>query len=207
MKYIIIIILALFSGWMISDMFLGDPSVDQAETKWLKRQREDYILKFQQLNRDKFYLIQTIDSLMQVPAKIEKQVIYLQAEVDSIIAKDSLNSIKEYRSGLKLLGIRPEIAPTLTLREIGLGALTFRETYGLRLRIIASNEIISNQDILIGKQENLIDIKDNVIKTDSSIILSLELLVEEVKPTWLQSRTMILIYIILAFAGGLAVAL
>ncbi len=173
MKYLIIIILALFSGWMLNNMLRDDPAVAQAEIDRLKEYKKAYILEAQKLNLERFYLYQKLDSLENIPREIEKQVIYLQAGVDSIIAKDSLNSIKEDRSGLKLLDIRPESTPRLTLREVAHGSLIFRETYGLRLRIIASNEIISNQDILIGKQENLIDIKNNVIKTDSSIILIL----------------------------------
>ncbi len=165
-------------------MFQESPSVKQAEIDKLKEQKEDYIKEAQEFNLERFYLVQTIDSLMQIPPEIEKQVIYLQEGVDSIIAKDSLNSIKEYRSGLKLLDIRPEIAPTLTLREIGLGALTFRETYGLRLKVTSLHDIIGTQDDLIGKQEGLIEINDNIISTDSLIIEAQDLRIDDLGSWW-----------------------
>ncbi len=184
MKYIIIIILALFSGWMISDMFRDDSSISQAERDQLKRQKENYIRGAQKLNLERFYLYQKLDSLENIPREIEKQVIYLQAGVDSIIAKDSLNSIREYRSGLKLLGIRPESTPTPTLREIGLGAHIFRETWGFRLNVPVLKETIFELKNLDIKNNEIIATKDSVISTDNQIIEAQDLRIDELDSFW-----------------------
>ena len=178
-----IIAVAVILGAIALAFFLGRGcSTDDITDTVIKELKARVVVekaKAQSLNRDIFFLVQKIDSLMELPPEIEKQIVYLQAEVDSAIAQDSLNAIPEYRKGLNLLDIRTESTPKLTLYEIGSGARVFRETYGLRLKVNSYLNIIDSQDALIGKQENLLEIKDNVLMLDSLTIEAQDLLIHQ----------------------------
>ena len=183
-----IIAVAVILGAIALAFFLGRGcSTDDITDTVIKELKARVVVekaKAQKLNKDIFFLVQKIDSLMELPPEIEKQIVYLQAEVDSSIAQDSLNAIPEYRKGLNLLDIRTESVTSLTLREIGSGARVFRETYGLRLKTNSYLNIIDSQDALIGKQENLLEIKDNVLMLDSLTIEAQDLLIKEKSSFW-----------------------
>jgi len=148
-----------------------------------------------------------LDSLKDIEPEIERQIVYLQADIDSAIAIDSSNAVQEYRKGLLKLSIQPESTFTLTFREIGYGGLLFAELYGMRLKVGNLHEILSEQDGLIGKQEKLLEVKDNIAVLDSLTIYGLEQTIEIVKPKWYQSPIAIVIWALVAFGLGLAVAL
>ena len=209
MKNIITFLIAI--AILVVVFFIGKgcstDDITQSAINELKAQIPPLLVQVDKLEKDKIVLAEIIDSLKKLPPQIDTKIVYLQAGVDSAIASDSLNAIVEYRKGLELLEIRTETTPKLTLREVGWGGLLFRELWGMRLKIPNLNETILIQGQLIAKQDTIISIKDDIIGFNSLTIASLELLVKEVEPSWLQSPTMILIYIALAFAGGLAVVL
>jgi hypothetical protein len=100
---ITILVIVFFIGKGCSTDDITQTVVDE-----LKEQTEIEKVKVRLLERDKAVLFAVVDSLRNIPPEIDKQIIYLQAEVDSSIAQDSLNAISEYRAGLRLLTIRTE---------------------------------------------------------------------------------------------------
>ena len=209
MKTTIVItaIIALIGvGYLLALQFQPAPDNSAQIAEW-KAEKQEYREVEQRLCSEIIRQKVINDSLKAIPPQIDKQIIYLQAEVDSSIAEDSLNAISEYRAGLNLLDIRTESTPELTLRELGIGAHVFRETYGLHLKIPYLYEVISGQDSLIGKQVMLIEIKDNVAILDSLTIHGLEQTIKDVKPRWWQSPLAIVIWTLIAFGLGLGLAL
>jgi len=162
----------------------NDPQVTSAEIDKLKAENKEYVIEGKRHVDEIIRLQSIIDSLEAIPPEIEKEIVYLQAGVDSSIAKDSSNAIAEYRKGLNLLEIRTESTPTLTLREIGIGALTFRETYGFRLKIPVLQETIFELKNLDTSNTKLLQIKDNIIRVDSLLAAGQDLIIDELDSFW-----------------------
>jgi len=173
---------------VISAFFLGKScSVESVSEGYVDSLKATIVVekaKAKELKKDIFILFEVIDSLRSIPPEIEKEIIYLQAQVDSSIAQDSSNAVVEYRKGLSLLSIRTESSLTLSLREIGLGGLVFRETYGLRLNVVNLNETIYQQDNLIEKQDSLIGLQTNIISLDSLAIEKQDFRIKELDSFW-----------------------
>ena len=94
-----------------------------------------------------------IDSLKSLEPKIIIRYKEKQQNIDSVIAVDSLNSIIEYRSGLKLLGVGPDEDKNLTYREIGFGAKFFNKLQeSIDLLLLKDN--INQKQALIIQQLN-----------------------------------------------------
>lgn len=206
-QILITIFLTAFVTIFIYSMFQPSPSITQAEIDRYKAKIPPLEAQAERLEEDKLILVEIIDSLKKIEPTILTQIIYEKAEIDSIIGKDSTRAVQQYRKQLSLLQTKPDRTLTLTLREIAHGGLFMAELRGIRLNVDNLHNIVGGQDNLIGKQESIIDVKNNIIEIDSLTIASLELLVEEVKPSMFQSSIMILIYVALAFAGGLVVVL
>ena len=206
MKYVLLLILGALVGILIYIQFQPVPDNSSLIAQH-KAEKREYQSNAQRMTFEILRQKDVIDSLEIFTERIDTQIVDLQAGVDSSIAKDSSNAIKEYRAGLTLLDINPELTPILSLREIGHGALIFRETYGLRLKVNSCLNMISEQDNLIGKQDKLINTKDNIAVLDSLTIYGLEQTIKDVKPRWYQQPMFIASYIILSFVLGLMVAL
>ena len=149
-----------------------------------------------ELEKEKITLADVIDSLKSIPPKIDERIVYLQAEVDSSIAEDSLNAFAEYKKGLTLLDIRPDATPILTIREIGHGALIFRETYGMRLKIPVLQETIDSLDSFANNLSKTIDLKDNIIGINNLTIEAQDLMIKKLDGFW---KNRIVLYV---GAGG-----
>jgi len=162
----------------------NDPQVTSAEIDKLKAENKEYVIEGKRHVDEIIRLQSIIDSLEAIPPEIEKEIVYLQAGVDSSISKDSSNATAEYRKGLRLLSVRTESTPTLTLREIGIGALTFRETYGLRLKIPVLQETIFELKNLDASNTKLLAIKDNIIRVDSLLAAGQDLIIDELDSFW-----------------------
>lgn len=92
-----------------------------------------------------------IDSLKSLEPKIIIRYKEKQQDIDSVIAVDSLNSIIEYRSGLKSLGVEPDLTENLTFREIGFGAKFFNKLQeSIDLLLLKDN--INQKQTLINDQ-------------------------------------------------------
>lgn len=158
--------------------------ITQSAINELKAQIPPLLVQVDKLKKDKVILVEIIDSLKKIPAQIDTRIVYLQSGVDSAIAKDSLNAITEYRKGLNLLEIRTESTPALTLREIGIGAYTFRETYGMRLKIPVLNETIDTLSSLVMNLEKTVVLKDRYIVINHAIMAAQDLLIKELDGFW-----------------------
>src|SRR4030067_3701627 len=69
-------------------------------------------------------LIQSkIDSLQNLKSQVVTSIIWRTTQIDSAIAKDSSNSLVEYRRSLQDNNYLPDGTLYLSYREIGLGAI------------------------------------------------------------------------------------
>ena len=97
-----------------------------------------------------------------------------QAHIDSSVAKDSSNSIKEYRTQLSKLGKSISDAPLLTFGEITDGAKQLSIIPGLRLRIDMA-------DTLRNQYEKKMDLQRQVITNLGLTITNLKSLNEGIQ--------------------------
>ena len=89
------------------------------------------------------------DSLLTIPPKIDKQIVYRERQIDENIAKDSSRAIVEYRKALQDNGDLPESGEYLSFREIGLGAKNMARLPSLRLKIKTYEEIAFKDEVII----------------------------------------------------------
>lgn len=181
---IIIVILTAFASIFVYSLFQSDPSIRQSEIDRLKEDKKALEEDGQRHLTEILRLDAKVDSLESIPPEIEKEIIYLQAEVDSVILSDSSKVVAEYRKGLVLLQIRPDVSLDLSTRERGLGALIFRETYGLRLTVPILHETIGTLKQSITKRDSLIASKQNIIRIDSLLAIGQDLLIDELDSFW-----------------------
>lgn len=99
-------------------------------------------------------LLSQIDPLKSIPEKIVYKEKIKAEEINTIIASDSNLAIGEYRKGLKLLDIKPDIDSLLTNREIGYGALLFNELKSKREQLFNSFQIQGKQTEVISELES-----------------------------------------------------
>jgi len=168
---IALIILAFFIGKKCSDT-TAKTTVDKWKAKVTVEEA-----KIKRYQKDVAILFSVIDSLESI--ELDERIVYLQ--VDSAIAADSTNAIREYRKGLQVLCYIPDETPTLTLREVGLGALNFQSLIGLKLALPVLYDKIHIRDTLISKQSTMLEIKDNIISLDS---LTIDLLIKDKDSFW-----------------------
>ncbi len=121
------------------------------------------------LTRDSLRLV--IDSLETIPPEIRKQIIYREREINESIAKDSSNSLVEYRRSLVDNDYLPDGTLYLSYREIGLGAILMAKVPKLELTIkLYETETIptlkasvKNYQVLYQSSQELNEIKDLTI--------------------------------------------
>lgn len=99
-----------------------------------------------------------IDSLKSLEPKIIIRYKEKQQNIDSVIAVDSLNSIIEYRSGLKLLGVDPDEDKNLTYREIGFGAKFFNKLQESIDLLLLKDNINQKQGLIIQQLKDKADL-------------------------------------------------
>ncbi len=179
---VFIIILVLIVGGLI--YFWPKEGIKQSVVDILKAEKRELAIDKIDQTKKIVYLEHKIDSLESIPDKIKERVVYLQSEVDSAIAIDSSNSIQEYRKGLVLLDIRPDLTLRPTYREIGLGALIFRETYGLRLNVVNLNETNIELHNSIKQHKVVIILGDSIQVIDSLTIIAQDLIIKQLDSWW-----------------------
>ena len=125
----------------------------QAENNRLKLENTNY--KFR------------VDSLETVKQKTKTQIVYREQDIDAHIAKDSSNSIVEYRKALQENNWLPDGTPLLTFREIGIGAKGLAKLPKMQLQVDIQqdqlnykDEIITNQDFILKGKDDLIEIHE-----------------------------------------------
>ena len=89
------------------------------------------------------------DSLKQIPPLIDIQIVEREREINESIAKDSSNSLVEYRRSLQDNNYLPDGTLYLTYREVGLGAILMAKVPKLKLKVTAYEEIVFKDDIII----------------------------------------------------------
>jgi hypothetical protein len=102
------------------------------------------------------------DSLLQIPPKIDKQIIYRDREIDENIASGASTPIGEYRRSLQDNNDLPDSTEELSPREITLGAKYIARVPKLELKakgyegiVLKDNEIISNLKFQIKGHKDL----------------------------------------------------
>ena len=181
---LIIVALTAFVAIVIYSQFQPEAKTDLSAINALKNQNKTLAIE-KVIQKEKIVALEErIDSLENVPEQIEKEIIYLTAKVDSVIADDSSKVVSEYRKGLALLQIRPDISLDLSTREKGLGALIFRETYGFRLKTPVLEEANLELHKSIGQHKRVIAIGDSIQTVDSLTIAGFDLIIKELDNWW-----------------------
>ena len=99
-----------------------------------------------------------IDSLKSLEPRIIVKYKTIKESIDSTIAKDSTNSIPEYRKGLELLGTHSDNTKDLTYREIGFGAKYFTQLKEAIDLILLKDQISDKQQTLINQMQSKLDV-------------------------------------------------
>ena len=89
------------------------------------------------------------DSLKKIPPKIDRQIVYRDAQIDSNIAKDSANALVEFRKALQDNDIIPDSKETATNRELGWSAKIMSAKPKFELKAKAYEGIVFNDKIII----------------------------------------------------------
>ena len=177
---ILITIIIIIISFHLYNYFTSKPIIippDETKIKLLKKQIE---INTEQINSLKFQR----DSLLTANKKIKTRIIYLTAEIDSSISKDSSNAIPEYRQALTLFNYLPAAADILTLREIGLGAKIITEAYGMTLRIKNYESALNIEEEINNKFKEQISLKDSTIGIKNSSIKFWENKYKETQSFW-----------------------
>ena len=124
------------------------------------------------------------DSLETVKQRTRREIIYRTAQIDSSIAKDSSNSLVEYRRSLQDNNYLPDGTLYLSYREIGLGAILMSKIPKLQLQLSICEEQSFNKDIIIADQEYIIGGKDDLIEIKNNNIEYYKDLYEDEASFW-----------------------
>ena len=127
--------------------------------------------KIEQLEINVAKLESENDSLKKIPPKIDRQIVYRDAQIDSSIAKDSSNALVEFRKSLQDNDIIPDGTETPTNRELGWSAKIMSAKPKLELKVTAYEEILFKDEVIIsdlkyqiGGWEELNEIQKGSIK-------------------------------------------
>lgn len=138
MKYALTIIVCLAIGFFVARFFSNEKDLTQTAEN-LKRSleiaeaRADSIDKASQERSEKF--LDEINKLSLMVVRLQREIVFDNAEIDANIAKDSAKAIVEYRKSLTMVDELPDGADFITLREIGLGAKYIRQIPKMELTI------------------------------------------------------------------------
>jgi hypothetical protein len=94
---------------------------------------------------------------------IKLQIIYRDAQIDENIAKDSSNSISEFRQSLTENQELPDNTLYPTYREFGLSAKIMSKVPKLGIIINIQDSIITNKDLIIFDKDYIIEGQKEVI--------------------------------------------
>ena len=109
-----------------------------------------------QLGKEKNILKAERDSLLKYIQDIEPTIVYREREINENIARDSSNSLVEYRRSLQSNNYLPDGTLYLTYREIGLGAILMARVPKLELTVKTYEEVVKKDSKIIRKQDKMI---------------------------------------------------
>ena len=152
--YLIALGICLVIGGFIGYSIHADDKSQEVIAKYEKRvkQVQDSLAQIIDIKQKE------IDSLKSLEPKIIIRYKEKQQDIDSIIAVDSLNSIIEYRNGLKSLGVEPDLAKDLTFREIGFGAKFFNKLNESIDLLLLKDQINQKQELIINQLNDKADL-------------------------------------------------
>ena len=98
MKQVLIgFFITIIIGLLVWFLFLK-PRIDMPDTS---ARESELISKIEQLVSQIVILQRERDSLLTIPPKIDRQIVYREREINESIAEDSSNSLVEYRRSLQ----------------------------------------------------------------------------------------------------------
>lgn len=152
--YLISLVIALIIGGFIAWSLHPDDKSQEVIAQYQQRVKEVQDSLAQVIKTKQ----QEIDSLKSLEPKIIIKYKDKQHFIDSTIAKDSTNSIKEYRNGLLTLNVIPDSSKDLTFREIGFGAKFFNKLQESIDLILLKDQINDKQSLMIKQLQQKADI-------------------------------------------------
>ena len=126
--------------------FIFKPKIDMPDNS---ARESELSSKIEQLVSQNVILQRERDSLLTIPPKIDRQIVYRDREIDSNIAKDSSNALVEFRKSLQDNDIIPDGTETPTYRELGWSAKIMSAKPKLELKVKTYEEIVFKDDIII----------------------------------------------------------
>lgn len=153
---LILLILVLYQNIKQKDLITSEG----VKIEKLKEESKELVKDIQ---NKQFYidsLTNKIDSLSNLSHRIDSIIIEKISDIDISIAKDSANSIKEYRKSIFLFNYKADLTDYLTYREIGIGSKIITEAYGWKLKLNNNEQIIANyKEIGLNKDIQLNNLK------------------------------------------------
>lgn len=142
--FILITIIFLLGAFFIMKMCGNSQEIldNSAELNELAAERDELRAE------NKIYKAKN-DSLENVKQQVKTKIVYREREIDENILKDSSNSIVEYRQSLQENNWLPDGAPSLTFREIGIGAKLMAKVPLMQLEIDICNDQLNWKDKII----------------------------------------------------------
>ena len=139
--FILIAVILLLGVLLIMSKCDKDPEPvgNSEQLEQLTAEREGFLNHIGELNK-------MVDSLINLKSQIVTSIVYREREIDENIAKDSANSIVEYRRSLQDNQELPDGTEILTYREIGIGSKLMAQVPKLKLQLDLSQDIINLKD-------------------------------------------------------------
>ena len=161
MKYLIIIILILLG------VILYLTQCNEKDIPDFSKEKAELLQNIEQLQDSVKIALTQRDSLLKTIPKIRTVIVEREREIDENIAKDSSNSIVEYRKALQENNYLPEGTEQLTFREIGIGSKLMARVPKLELQIKTyestiqkDNEIFKDYEFQIKGYKDLNNIQN-----------------------------------------------
>lgn len=138
MKYAPIIVVCLAIGFFVARFFSKEDDLAQTaenlkQSLKIAEAEADSIDKASQERSAKF--LAEINKLSSMIVRLQREIVFDDAEIDNNIAEDSSRAIVEYRQSLVMVDELPDKTDYPTLREIGLGAKYIRQIPKMELII------------------------------------------------------------------------
>jgi hypothetical protein len=157
----IIAVIFFFVGKSCSKEEVGNP--DDPRIAEIEAERDSII-------RHSLILQVKVDSLSTLREKVKLQIIYRERQINENIAKDSSNSISEFRQSLTENQELPDNTLYPTYREFGLSAKIMSKVPKLGIIINIQDSIITNKDLIIFDKDYIIEGQKEVIEIKNESI-------------------------------------
>jgi hypothetical protein len=138
LTYLFVGLLFLFIGVLLTNQCQDPEIIDNSQE--IQALVAEVELKDKQLDS----LNSELDSIKSQRQEVVTHTTQQVASIDSSIAKDSTNSIPEFRSALTLWGDLPDNTDFPTYRELGLSAKNMTKGYGFKLELKSCDNEVAN---------------------------------------------------------------